>query len=863
MFFAGLKLSSQVRIEGIVTGKSDKNPVEGVIVAANNKDGSVSYSFKLTNKDGKFSLQFSSREDSVFLHFSLLGYESRRLVLPNKSTRLNVILASKDFQLKEVRIRPPDISMHEDTLNFRVDAFVRDQDRNIGDVLKRLPGIEVTSGGTVKYNGENINKYYIEGLDLLGNRYSIANKNISPQDIVNVQVIENHQPVKVLKEVVHSQQAAINLQLKKNKIAKPTGNIDVGTGFYPLLWKFNSFAMDLAKERQTIVTYKTNNAGKDIASELNPHSLSMDNIRSINAEIPNDLIHSPYLSTPPTTQERYLFNKTHILSVNHLKKTGQDSQLKLNINYLNNDQQQKLHNVSAYYFASSDTNLVIDESNILDRYTNQLDAVLSYTLNSRKYYMDNSLKFSGIWNSSQSSVAGINNVEQRFRTPLFYVRNDWSAVKIIQSKIVQFSSLIRYSRLPQQLGVKMDSITGEITQHAGLSNFYTSNSATYGFLWRTSSLRFDFNIQAYSDDLNSSTDHLPLSIVTDNHIKSDKWIYNFTPKYNYKPSAKLNMDFSLPVSFNTLSSRDVLQNTKENFDFLFVNPSVSVVFRWNSLWSNSLSYNYDNYIGDIMDFTNAYIMTNYRSFHRGSGILSKRSSQSYRLHASYRDAIAGLFANMGITRRKTRSNLLNETDFTGIYSLFSAIESPNNSDSWLVSGNISKYVSSILTSFSLNSSYNYLISKQIQQGTELEWIHKVTSLRPKIDTKITDELNVSYILNYANIKTQIKPQAGKKNPSINQVSHFFTVNAFPSKQWILKGKMEYYRSQLSSNSYANLFFADLSVLYKTKKIEYSLDWTNIFDQKRYSYTQYNGPNTVSTGFDLRPMNFLLSLSFRY
>jgi hypothetical protein len=36
---------------------------------------------------------------------------------------------------------------------------------SIGDVLKEIPGIEVLPDG--KYQGKAINKYYIEGLDLL------------------------------------------------------------------------------------------------------------------------------------------------------------------------------------------------------------------------------------------------------------------------------------------------------------------------------------------------------------------------------------------------------------------------------------------------------------------------------------------------------------------------------------------------------------------------------------------------------------------------------------------------------------------------------------------------------------------------
>jgi hypothetical protein len=58
-----------------------------------------------------------------------------------------------------------------------VNSFSKEQDRSIGDVLKRMPGIEVLPDGKILYQGKAINKYYIEGLDLLEGKYNLANEN--------------------------------------------------------------------------------------------------------------------------------------------------------------------------------------------------------------------------------------------------------------------------------------------------------------------------------------------------------------------------------------------------------------------------------------------------------------------------------------------------------------------------------------------------------------------------------------------------------------------------------------------------------------------------------------------------------------
>jgi hypothetical protein len=49
---------------------------------------------------------------------------------------------------------------------------------------------------------------------LLQGRYGLATNNISAKDVAIVQIMENHQPIKALKDRSFSDQAAINLKLK-------------------------------------------------------------------------------------------------------------------------------------------------------------------------------------------------------------------------------------------------------------------------------------------------------------------------------------------------------------------------------------------------------------------------------------------------------------------------------------------------------------------------------------------------------------------------------------------------------------------------------------------------------------------------
>ena len=147
----------------------------------------------------------------------------------------------------------------------------------IGDVLKKLPGIKVSENGAITYQGEPINRFYIEGLDLLRAKYGIATNNIPADAVEKVQVLENHQPVKLLRDQVFSQQAAINLKLKKEKLGRPVINAEAGGGFTSSegLWEGKLMAMEMARSWQSLYTFKTNNTGRNLTDELSDHGLGM------------------------------------------------------------------------------------------------------------------------------------------------------------------------------------------------------------------------------------------------------------------------------------------------------------------------------------------------------------------------------------------------------------------------------------------------------------------------------------------------------------------------------------------------------------------------------------------------------------
>ena len=133
-----------------------------------------------------------------------------------------------------------------------------------------MPGIDVANNGKIQYQGEDINKFYIEGSDLLGGKYGIATNGISHDDVGAVEVMENHQPMQVLSGISFSDKAAINLKLKNKAKVTWTFHGDAGGGYSwqpeGAIWDGELFAMAVMPGFQNITTLRTNNTGENLAS---------------------------------------------------------------------------------------------------------------------------------------------------------------------------------------------------------------------------------------------------------------------------------------------------------------------------------------------------------------------------------------------------------------------------------------------------------------------------------------------------------------------------------------------------------------------------------------------------------------------
>ena len=229
---------TEVVFKGIVTNTEGIGIANVLCKALSATDSLLAYG--ITQNNGQFHLQYKKNVNK--LTFSKMGYATQIISVQKDKYQYTVQLEKKPYELNEVVVKVAPITRKKDTLDYYVESFRQKEDYSIEDVLKRMPGIEVTNSGQILYQGSSINKLNIEGLDLMGDQYNQATQNMPAEAVSTIQVMENNQPIRALEGKIHSNHATLNIRLKKNVFVKPNGQRKLA---FALPWREKMRASEL------------------------------------------------------------------------------------------------------------------------------------------------------------------------------------------------------------------------------------------------------------------------------------------------------------------------------------------------------------------------------------------------------------------------------------------------------------------------------------------------------------------------------------------------------------------------------------------------------------------------------------------
>lgn len=214
---------------------AEQNPLLGANALILNPVDSVMETFASVDENGAFKVTLP--KGKIFLlQISFLGYQTyEQKIQLDENLNLGTIVLEENVNLLDaVKVeedRIP-IQIKGDTIEYNADAFgTREQD-DVEDLLKKLPGVEVDRDGTLKAQGEEVDKILIDGKEFFGSSTEIAMKNLPANAVDKVQVYDRKSELSEFSGVEDGvRKKTINLKLKKDKKHGFFGNVAAGYGY--------------------------------------------------------------------------------------------------------------------------------------------------------------------------------------------------------------------------------------------------------------------------------------------------------------------------------------------------------------------------------------------------------------------------------------------------------------------------------------------------------------------------------------------------------------------------------------------------------------------------------------------------------
>ncbi len=863
---------SQAVISGRLTD-SGKKPIPSVSVSYKKIGATALSGFSRTDNDGQFKLSVKITDaDSIQLDFNHLAYVKKSVVVPNKTASYTYTLTEGTRMLEEVKVDKMPVFRRKDTLDFNVSVFTSKQDRVIGDIIKKLPGIEMR-GDQIFYQGKPIQKYMVNNLNLMEGRYGIINNNLPADAVKNVQVVENDQPIKILDSLVFSDRASLNLELKK---FTTSGSGKIGIGMTPALWDINLTPMTFEKTFQMLNSFQSNNTGYDAARELR-HFYTGGSFFSANEPMKDgpSYIYLQNVQSPGFDEKKWLDNRISLFSTNVLRKLKSGLELKGNVSYYD-DSRQRSGFTSTRYFTSDET--FVNTEGIDNRFrANVLDAGVLIEKNEKQIYLRNNLKYHKRWNSDRGDL--LFNDDERIAQRRSYTdeafMNELSMARFIGRQLVNIRSNIEWHNTPQRLGV----IPGQLTDILNQGDPYDEMTQTvyYKGLRAINGLGFSRRIKHWiispNIDVNYHNNSLETAIsVKDegqqkqlgegywNDVKTSQLQIALGSRFGFEKN-KWKLSLSTPYSFFwydvTQQGIESLSNTVKNT----FNPSATATYLIDPNNQVSAHASAGRQFGGLDNFYDAYIISTYRNIQRYDNRLLASNSTNTGVRYSYANALKANFANVSYSYSRGKRDYIfrNRVDEMGRTTV-SIDDHESSNYSHKLTGGVSRFFSTSKTVVKLNGNMAWSESDYLLNDFMDKQLVRSYGGDLVVNNNLSSIVSGEYKIEYENMLSEF---GNGKNNRVVYTNHYLNISVFPADKHMIMVNNSYYGNNVSG--YKDQFFLDATYRYRLEKWKTDIEFTaqNLLNNSRYVQQISTDYQLVQSYFDLRPRQFFISTRFRF
>jgi len=828
--------------------------------APKNKNNIIA--FAITQSDGSFQFSLNTPLDSISVTAQSLNYSDTTVTVANRSQEIYLEVIPEIYELSEVLVKAAPILLKKDTIVYIVGAFAKKNDRSIGDIINQLPGFEVESNGAINYQGNKIEKYYIEGMDLMEGKYGIVNNNLSYKKVGTIEVLENHQPIKMLDSLVFSDKTSINIHLKKN--VSTVGKVKLGTGLSPFVWDVGFTPMIFNKKQQAIASYQTNNIGEDVSEQLIQHYY--DNMKD---DAKEELLNLVTLVPPQIAKNRYLNNNIHLLTYNHILKINNNASFKINSSYINDSRLQEGGSQTNYLMA--DDTIRIRENIYNKLFTSRFHGEVIYNENSKNRFLKNKFSINKHWDHAWG-IADNNGMQihQHLKAPFSSVNNHFEWIMPAKKDFVTIKSKVSYGKTPERLIITPGAfndilndgfISSNTRQQATSENFTTQNQA--GFTLNKKYWHFDsnFGFEFQKKKLNSNILTNEAMNEIQNFRNNLNWNFFspfFSEVFRYE-TPDLVVNITIPVKYVAYTINDKSFNKKEVVNKLLIDPSIFLHYKISGYLGTNISVGFNNRLGNINDIHYGYLLTNYRTFSIKDTPLLHRKDYNYNYLLKYTNPIESWFVSLAINQVfSTKNILLSQTINSDGAMETNAFLKDNKSKNSNIYFKGSKLLYDLGSTIYLNSGYRSGKNKRYSNGLPDDVKNTYIFIEPRLSITKFGWMDVDYKFHYSEMNQNV----GLRKFKFIQNNHLLNLNFFPVPKHSIRIDLEYYSGK-SANHYSETRLANINYIWKPQnsKLTVELKCSNLFnDNKIVSYFNTDIAN-IENSYQIRPRQFILSFDF--
>ena len=854
-------LFAQTRIHGVVCDKESGEPEVGVMVSVLTVDESAFLGIATTDGEGKYEIVFSTDYDSVRVSVSGFNIRKETRVIKASDQNCSFRTVYDKLAIRESIVKSEPIKRTGDTLTYYVGNYLDSTDRSIGDVLKKLPGVVVAESGKIFYNNKPINKFYIEGLDLMEGRYGVATNNVRARDVSKVEILENHQPVKSLRNIISSNSAAVNLRLKDSGKGSVIAAIQLGLGYSPAMWNSQAAMMYFSGKYQSLSTFKSNNSGEDILTELSDQYERHQESSVMISIIP---------PVPDLDNERYMDNRTFALSVNNLVKIDSvgESTLNANVTYYN-DYQKYLHSTEINEYLPGSSVWSLKERNLAHDRKERIEINANYTHNGEKAYFRERMIL-GVGREKGAGVVS-DTVGHNLRVkPDYRLKNILNVVRTanngwhfsFQSETQMSGEDLAYEVYPplfnlvfmhgEQAVQRFNAVSLDTKNHLSVSRFLNRDIRVTGL----AGVDYQYRGQVTSLDFNMKG-QIPDSLTNDVSYNYYRPFFNASLTYSTG-----NIEVSAGGLFESvhLGIDDRISNTFQKKSATSLNPSLRVNYRFSPSFTLITSFTRQRILSpSSLWFGNGLIMTSFRTISGQMTRIVDSHYTSFDTQLRYADALSSLFGSLEFSLWRNKSDVISGIIYEGVVSRMDYKNADNHNLGYRVAGRMEKRFSVISTTIGIPFGYHRTFSDSYRNGrifqtrtTEIPWGLKVSS-------RVSRSINFSYNMS-ASIITGSLSDSEQKLPQMTTLNQKLIARF--SKKCLgvsILGEHYFNKSELYGNNSA--FFIDTALSLRLNKLEFILEGRNLLNYDTYVKRALTGSIEIQNADAIRPTSVMLKILF--